>query len=242
MIDSIFAPVRLPLPEANSGGWLPYPLFSGATQSLSFMGCHISVLSPGHSPHPAHAHVEEEVLIVLAGTAEILIAESPNDPYPRLETLQPGQFSYYPAWQHHTIRNISNSPVTYLMFKWRSGSERVGDLEATVFDYRAGMQLVGHKTFSPTLVFEASTCWLNRLHCHVTRLQPAAGYQAHADPYDVALLMLSGRVEINSRIVEPHGIAFFSAGEMHDMKNASHGLAQYLVFEFEPHHERHTDG
>ena len=33
-------------------------------------------LSPGHSPHPPHTHVEEEILIVLQGEADILIAEA----------------------------------------------------------------------------------------------------------------------------------------------------------------------
>ena len=72
----------------------------------------------GGCPHPPHSHIEEELLIVLDGEANIEIAASPDDASPRVEMLTPGQFSYYPAWQHHTIRNRSTRPVTYMMFKW----------------------------------------------------------------------------------------------------------------------------
>ncbi len=43
-------------------------------------------------------------------------------------------------------------------------------------------------------------------------LQPGAGYAPHADPYDVAILMLAGRVETLGQIVEPLGVIFYSAG------------------------------
>lgn len=81
------------------------------------MSSHVSVLSPGHSPHPPHSHVQEELLIVLKGEAEILIVESPDPARARVERLVPGYFVYYPAYQHHTLRNPAASPVTYLMFK-----------------------------------------------------------------------------------------------------------------------------
>ena len=52
----------------------------------------------------------------------MLITDSPTDPAPRLERLRPGSLVYYPAWQHHTIRNPGTSPVAYLMFKWHAAS------------------------------------------------------------------------------------------------------------------------
>ena len=94
-------------------------MFNGATPIVEEMSCHASVLSPLHSPHPPHAHEEEELLIALQGEAELIISDSPSTDYARTERLSPGSFIYYPAGQHHTIRNSGTSPITYLMFKWR---------------------------------------------------------------------------------------------------------------------------
>src|SRR4029450_14038823 len=43
-------------------GWKSYPLFKGSTPILAGMSAHVSVLSPGHCPHPPHCHIEEEIL------------------------------------------------------------------------------------------------------------------------------------------------------------------------------------
>ena len=226
--------VGLPLAEGKAG-WAPYPLFSGPTPSLAFMGCHVSVLGPGRCPHPPHAHVEEELLIVIDGEANIEIASSPDDPSPRVKTLVPGQFSYYPAWQHHTIRNLSARPVTYMMFKWSAGVPgMMGGLRARTFDYHIHLATEDTRAFAPVMVLDNPTGWLKRLHCHVTRLKPGAGYAPHADNYDVAIVMLSGKAETIGHVLEPCDVVFYGAGELHGMRNTSSETAAYLVFEFEP--------
>jgi uncharacterized cupin superfamily protein len=226
--------LNLPLPENRAGGWAPYHLFKGPTPSLAFMGCHVSVLSPGRCPHPPHSHIEEELLIILDGEGSIEIAAGQDDTSPRVETLTPGQFSYYPAWQHHTIRNRSARPVTYLMFKWAGALPgRMGGLPAGIFDYRSQLAAEDVRAFAPRMLLNSPTCWLNRLHCHVTRLKPGAGYAPHADKHDVAIVMLAGKVETFGLELQPCDIVFYGAGEMHGMRNLSNDIAKYLVFEFE---------
>ena len=108
---------------------------------LGEIACHVSVLSAGCTPHAPHKHVEEEVLLILDGGAELVIPSGPDDSAPRIEPVQPGSFVYYPAFQLHTLRNPTQSPVTYLMFKWRSGVADMGEpLPARIFEYeRAGL-------------------------------------------------------------------------------------------------------
>lgn len=234
MITCTAKRVNLPLPENKTGGWAPYHLFKGQTASLSFMGCHVSVLSPGRWPHPLHSHIEEELLIVLEGEANIEIAASRDDTSPRVETLTPGQFSYYPAWKYHTIRNRSSRPVTYMMFKWTgSAPGRAGGLPAGIFDYRGQLAVEDDRAFAPRALLNSPTGWLKRLHCHVTRLKPGAGYDPHIDHYDVAIVMLAGKVETIGQVLEPCDVVFYAAGEMHGMRNLSAETSRYLVFEFE---------
>ncbi len=82
------------------------------------------------------------------------------------------------------------------------------------------------------VLFELATGYLNKLHAHVTDLKPGAGYPAHADEHDVAIVVFSGRVETLGKIVGPGGSMYYAAHEPHGMNNAGNHPARYLVFEF----------
>src|SRR4029453_8627105 len=92
---------------------------------------------------------------------------------------------------------------------------------------------IGNAAFTTRLVFEGPTHYLTKLHVHLSELQPNAGYAAHADNHDVAILVLSGSVKINRRRMERHGLLYFPAGQVHDMINPGFVTARYLVFEFQ---------
>ena len=216
----------------SADGWVPYPVFDAPTPILPAMESHVSVLSSGHSPHPPHCHVQEELLIVLKGEAEILIAESPDPNGAKVERLVAGSFVYYPAYQFHTIRNSSDAPVTYLMFKWQGALAGAGPpLQTSIFDI-AGKSAAEPKPISMRGLFKSSTDFLNKLHAHVTDIQPSAAYPAHVDEHDVAIVVFSGCVETLGESVGPGGVIYYAAGEPHGMSNPGNEPARYLVFEF----------
>ena len=225
---------RFNLPVANPAKkWEAFRAFRGPTRSLSDMSCHASVLVGGHSPHPSHAHREEELLIPLHGEVELLIGNGPSDPAPRAERICPGSFVYYPAGQHHTIRNPGTSPVGYLMFKWHAPMST----EATPLG--TGIYHIGDVAPSDAAppprtsrIFEGPTSCLAKLHAHTTVLEPGAGYDPHVDAYDVAIVALSGSIKTLGQVIEPPGVAYFAAGAPHGMRNVGAGPARYLVIEF----------
>ncbi|HEX6121181.1 MAG TPA: cupin domain-containing protein [Dongiaceae bacterium] len=233
MITTLARSIPLPLADDPVKLWRAYPQFRGQTRTLDEMSCHISVLSAGHHPHPPHIHPEEELLVVLDGEVEVELADDPGGTGSRRHGLKPGMFSYYPATQHHTIHNVGVNPATYLMFKWRSGVADMGEpLPASIFEYeRAGLP-PGPRPMLQKLLFQQATHCLGKLHAHLTTLQPGAGYEAHADAYDVAIIVLSGEVETVGERVRPLGLIFYSAGELHGIQNVGTTLAVYLVFEF----------
>jgi uncharacterized cupin superfamily protein len=219
--------------EESADGWIPYPLLHGPTPILAAMESHVSVLSPGRCPHPPHCHVEEELLIILSGEAEILIANGPDPATAKVERLGPGGFVYYPAYQYHTIRNASSAPVTYLMFKWQGAPDEVERPMATgLFDIGGIAAPASDKDQSMRLLFEQPTAYLEKLHAHVTDMQPGAGYPSHTDEHEVAIVVFSGTVETLGKTVGPGGSIYYAAGQPHGMRNAGNEPARYLVFEF----------
>jgi uncharacterized cupin superfamily protein len=233
MVTTLARTITLPLAEDPIKRWQPYRQFRGPTATVTAMTCHISVLSPGHCPHPPHIHREEELLIVLDGEVEIELADDPARTNSRRHAMKPGMFSYYPATQHHTIHNVGTRPASYLMFKWSAPAAATEVPLATgIFEYEAEVVPPEPAPKAQRLIFQQATQLLGKLHAHLTTLQPGAGYEPHADPYDVAIVLLSGEVETVGERVRPLGLIYYSAGELHGMRNVGTTPATYLVFEF----------
>jgi mannose-6-phosphate isomerase-like protein (cupin superfamily) len=224
--------VDLPL-EHPTKEWEAFPGFRGATRTLSEMSCHASVLVPGHSPHPPHAHLEEEILIPLHGEVELVIAKGPKDRAPRIERVSPGSFIYYPAGQHHTIRNSGTTPAGYLMFKWRAGGKgSAGELRTSLVHHGSLTPPSGAPAFWTQPLLNGPTALLGKLHSHLTVLAAGGSYESHTDPYDVAFVVLSGTIETIGAQAGPNSVLYCAAGEPHGMRNPGTEPARYLVFEF----------
>lgn len=228
--------LELPLEQDPSVGWKPHPLFRGATADLNVIGCHASVLDPQRQPHPPHRHPDEEVLIILDGEADLLLQDSSNPAATRRHRVRRGAVAYYPAQFAHTIQNLSDDPVTYVMFKWIGDSrQRDAMLPAQLVDAQEqAVDLAARATqaFETAPIWDGKTEYLRHFHAHVTALQPGAGYEPHGDAYDVAIIVLEGTVETLGQRLSRHGVAFYVAGEPHGMRNVGDGPALYLVLEF----------
>jgi hypothetical protein len=90
----------------------------------------------------------------------------------------------------------------------------------------------GAGSYRTKLLFEGPTQCLRRLHCHISLLEPGAGYDPHADAYDVAIVVLDGKVETLGQRVGPHATIFHPAGQLHGIRNPGTVPARYVVFEF----------
>lgn len=225
-----------PPPSSNDEPWVPHPIFRGRTRSINHMACHMSLLKPGHTPHPPHHHEEEEILVMLSGEAKLVTVDGASQ-VRRERHVGRGDFAYYPAGSVHTITSAGEEPARYVMFKWRgraasrSREEALAFLEGSVFEESAVAETNG-ASFHTALVFEGATSYLRKLHCHKTSLASGAGYPPHTDAYDVAIVLLEGKVETMGATVSNDAVIFCSAGEPHGMKNVGTDTARYLVFEF----------
>jgi len=198
-----------------------------------------SVLRPGGCPHIPHAHDEEEILIVIDGFADLIVAEGPDDQNPQIQRIGAGDLIYYPSFQHHTIRNAESYPLTYLMVKWRADEPICNDEIGTrMIRFNPVISNIEPKNLSKQVLLEGRTRHLSWFHIHASIMRSGASYDAHADSYDVAILVLEGTVNSIGQIVRPNGVILYSSGESHGMANKDEIPARYLVFEFHNPHRR----
>jgi radical SAM protein with 4Fe4S-binding SPASM domain len=233
----IIAPTPFPLRENRETGWESHHIFRRTTGSGLDIECHMSVLSTGATPHPPHRHDEEEALIVLAGEADLTWVPGGETGREQQVRLREGGCVYYPREFPHTITNRSETPLHYLMLKWRADTRsgvnppmgvRIGDTRGKI----EGLIGKGVSSRLSDRLFEGPTDLIGKLRCHYTILPPSDGYEPHGDPYDVAILTFAGTLETLGRIVMPYTVIFYPAGEPHGMKNVGTKPAWYLVFEF----------
>ncbi len=243
-LEGVIRNWSLPLEGDPDSGWKPHSIARGSTPNVSSMSVHASVLAPGKSPHPPHAHVEEEILLILDGVADILLGEGPDPEVATVHPLKCGAFAYYPAYQYHTIRNAGTEPVTYLMFKWSGPPiETEGQAKTAFvpFPEKLSADAPFTKGFQAQRFFQEPTAYLHRLHAHLTFLSPGSGYDKHADTHDVAIVVLDGEVISQGCKAGPGSVMYFPAGQLHDMANEATAAARYLVFEFKGPEQNDTN-
>lgn len=88
-------------------------VFQNRTATLDELELHITTLMPGQTPHAAHKHPDEEVVIIREGTVETFLGD-------RSQVVGPGSVIFQAANQMHTIKNVGTVPATYHVIKWNS--------------------------------------------------------------------------------------------------------------------------
>lgn len=213
--------------------FVPTPCFLGRTDNADYLECHYSVLMPGGCPHSPHAHLEEEILVVMRGSAELIVPNSIHDGNPKIFPVSAGNAIYYPSYQPHTIRNGSAEPVCYAMIKWKSATINAAkQLKPKLVLSTWVQENALRGTGSQMLLFEGATAFLDKLHAHITRFQPGDGYAAHRDSHDVAIFLIRGQIAILGNSITAPAVVFLPARCLHDMKATGTEMAKYLVWEF----------
>ncbi len=83
-------------------------VFDGLTHQGFPINMHISTLPPGQSPHPAHTHVHEEMMMIETGTLELTISGQTT-------RIGPGSVAYVHSNDLHMLQNVGEIPATYFV-------------------------------------------------------------------------------------------------------------------------------
>lgn len=87
-------------------------VFDSPTKTLDRFECHITTLNPGESPHPAHMHPEEELMIVKEGVIEEVLGGNQTN------RVEAGGLIFCASNEMHGMRNIGTNRATYYVFKF----------------------------------------------------------------------------------------------------------------------------
>ena len=231
----------LDLPAGPGEALTLHSLFLEPTACMRLLDVHLSILAAGQTPHPVHRHEEEELLVMLSGEADIVRGDPSQPESSTIAPVGPGSVVYHPADLPHTIRAGDDESARYLVFKWRAEKTPHPEnaLEAQHRDLSAAQQELVERDaeFGSEFLFESPTLYLKRLHTHVSRAKSGAGYPDERDPYDIAMVLISGALLSRGREVRAPAVLYYPADEPHDLSGVGPEAAEYLVVEFHGHAE-----
>lgn len=232
-ITSNIYDLKIPLSLSKDEKFKFFPIFSGITDGLLEFSCHLSTHAKGHSPHDPHTHNEEEILFLLSGSINLIHPDSNDLIKNENMDLKEGQFVYYPAHFSHTFIATSNIPANCLALQWKTNSKNKNSgLNLNYFSVPDNLDNKENKKFLIKTLFEDSTLYLEKLHCHTSVISPGGGIKTHRDIYDVVSIMLEGEVETLGKKVTPYDVIFYPTGKPHGISNRGDNIAREVVFEF----------
>ena len=109
-------------------------------------------------------------------------------------------------------------------------------LESGVFDWNT-LTVTATRTGQRRNVFDAPTGTLDKLHGHITTLNPGENTGAlHRHPQEELVIIKEGTIEVNidgrKQVAGPGSIIFFAVNENENMTNVGKTPATYLVLQW----------
>ena len=100
----VFDWAKLPATGTKVGEIRPY--FDAATRTLARLESHVTTLNPGEISHAAHAHADEELVIVREGELEATINGAP-------QVAGAGSVFFFASHDLHGLRNAGPGCTSY---------------------------------------------------------------------------------------------------------------------------------
>jgi quercetin dioxygenase-like cupin family protein len=104
LASTVFDWKKLPATPTQVGEIRPF--FDAATRTLDRLESHVTTLDPGEISHDAHAHADEELVIIREGTLEATINGVPH-------TAGPGSVFFFASHDLHGLRNPGAVRTSY---------------------------------------------------------------------------------------------------------------------------------
>lgn len=209
-------------------------LLKGSTPAFSQLKVHATTVGPGQAPHPGHAHVDEELIIVKTGELTVTIAG-------KTETLEAGSIALILPNNEHGFTNQSDQPVTYYVMRYQAlhpSLERSAQAGQSFVKHWEALEYKPNDKGGRRNVFDQKTTHAERFEMHITTLNEGLmSHPPHTHQAAEILLLIEGQAEesIAGKWI-PAGVGdiiFLQSEVPHAIRNTGKGACTYFAFQFE---------
>lgn len=210
-------------------------ILAGSTTHLAYLEIHATTLYPGQKPHPAHAHEEdEELLIIRSGQVEVEIEGE-------RKVLGPGSVAVMMPGDFHGFHNVGQDTASYYVMRYRSKAPRDTErgkqaggsfmVDWNEIEYRT------HAKGGRRNMFDRPTTMCEDFEMHVTHLNPGIqSHPPHTHEVEEIILMISGNIEMHidgeTPKAETGDLVFLDSQIPHAPTNIGEGQCMYFAFQW----------
>ena len=222
------------VPTTNKTHSTQRVFLEGTTPAFKHLKVHATTVTAGQTPHPGHAHADEELVIVKEGQLTVTIAG-------KIETLEAGSIALILPNDEHSFENRGNQPVSYYVMRYEAANpdaQRVAKAGQSFVKHWKEMEYKPHDKGGRRNVFDTATPQSERFEMHITTLNE--GLMSHPPHTHIAaeiLLLIEGQAEesIDGKWI-PAGVGdiiFLQSEVPHAIRNTGRGACTYFAFQFE---------
>lgn len=221
--------------EQNKEGWRFKILLNTSTKIMNNYQVIFGIADENTIPHPIHDHPEEELIIIISGSLDLILN---NDEWPESQKpvrLPTGSMVYLPSNDPHTFRAAGPDQTQILVITWKGVHSKTleGQLQRSIFDItiESSISCNEQKETSRVPLFSGSTKFAMSLSTHNILIQPGFGYGGHIHPYDLIMVLLTGHLDTMFMNISSPALLLFPSGTTHWARNTSQVPASALTLE-----------
>lgn len=222
------------LEKNEQNGRISRPIFEGSTTHLEYYEIHATTIPPKTAPHPAHSHLDEELLIVKEGALEVTAGDE-------VKILGPKSIALIQPNEVHGFRNAGDIPATYYVLRYRSKSgnnpTRSRQQGGSIFVDFESLEFKTHDKGGRRNYFDRPTGMCEDFEMHMTNLNEGTDSHApHTHVVEEIILITEGEVEmhIDGKWYKamPGDLVFLDSMIPHAARNIGKGQCQYFAFQW----------
>jgi (S)-ureidoglycine aminohydrolase len=222
------------LAETQTGSRITRPILEGQTTHLEYFEIHATTIEAHSIPHPAHSHLDEELMIVKEGTLEVTAGD-------QVKTYGPKSIALIQPNVSHGFRNVGETPATYYVLRYRSkaGVDQVRaeqDGGSILVNFEE-LEYNTHDHGGRRNYFDRPTGMCEDFEMHMTNLNEGADSHApHTHVVEEIILITEGEVQMHIDgewfDAHPGDIVFLDSMVPHAARNVGKGQCQYFAFQW----------
>ena len=207
----------------------------GSGAALSYMEWHTTSIEPGKSPHAAHKHEEEELIIIKEGQVKVTVKDSSK-------VLGPGSIALFIPGDEHGLFNSGTTKATYYVLRYKSKApvdmERAKKAGGSFMVDWNNVAFRAHDRGGVRNFFERPTAMLKRFEMHVTTLNAGIkSHEPHTHGAEEIVLLVNGNTEMqiakSFQKANEGDLIYLSSNILHAIQNIGTKPTTYFAFQWQ---------
>jgi quercetin dioxygenase-like cupin family protein len=200
--------------------------------TMGILSAYVVTLDSGCSPHVVHNHLEEEIVVPLTGSVDIVLPGSATRP------IGTRNMTFHAHGNQHTYRGGSEQEGHFVVLKWLvpgltdlppDNVVLVTDIDTDSGDWTESGGIRRRRIWDKVPLAAGG-----HLTAEEVEMAPKTGYPVHTHEHDLLLVLTHGQLTGLGHVTDAPAVIYYPAGTPHGAAASSLDVIRMFAFEFHP--------